>query len=1004
MPPASPARSRRCLAAVVATLSIAAVLAGSTAAAPPAEASHPAGTQLALGTISILTDNDPQGCQGQECHKFQVACPGLAAARDGWYSINRPTGTARGALVFFSGGGGDFYWAREKKGADILIDRLLQDGFAVMQVRWASAWEDAAAGEVAGAHVGCRPSTIVSWLHDNEYVPDLASGKVVQPPGAAVCGFCITGPSGGSAQVAYTLSHFGLEAKLDGVFPISGPTHAALVKGCIPDRRFEDQYRFDGASTRRIDGPLGYSASSGPFAVVNGPCRNGNPAWADAYLALGVDTGGSDYQHPATRVHVAVGQLDKVMRAHAGDYVRRLAEGAAVNGSDDDASPFVGFELIAGMGHGITEFTDGRPLSQATELEHFPGLARLRLAYLLTDVSRLPACNNGLDDDGDGTTDAAGAAPDPGCASAADASEQERSGPACDNGVDEDGDGRYDTSADEFSDRGCASPSDAGERFPAGEPDYQCDDGVDNDADGRVDFPADPGCTAHDDKFPGTGSERQPTGGGFPPVICDDGVDNDGDGLKDFKIGGGGDPDCPAPEGTSETPTVTFGDDLETSGETGVINVPVELTSPQAGTVTVGYSTSNGTATAGADYTAASGGTVSFQPSEVEESIPITLLSDTRDELDETFTITLSGPTGGVTLGDAAITVTITDDDPPPALSVSGSTVPEGNSGTRTVRFTVTLTPVSGKTVSVSYATANGTASAGSDYVARSGTLTFTPGVTSGFVDVVVNGDTVPEANETFSLLLSGPVNATVGTGSASSTITNDDAAGTSSLSIADGSVTEGNGSSVNLQLTITLTPASSQTVTVSWATSNGTAVAPGDYTAKSTTATFSPGVVSRTISVPVNGDTLNENDETFTVTLSNPTNATIADGTATGTITNDDAAGAATLTVKDGSLLEPDTGTNGSLKVKITLSAASTQTITVQFATVGGTAAEGSDYQKKTGTVTFQPGQTSKTVSVSIVGDTAGENDETFTVTLSNPTNATIADAQATCTIVDDD
>jgi chitinase len=481
-------------------------------------------------------------------------------------------------------------------------------------------------------------------------------------------------------------------------------------------------------------------------------------------------------------------------------------------------------------------------------------------------------------------------------------------------------------------------------------------------------------------------------------------VDNDGDGLKDFKIGGGGDPDCPAPEGTSETPTVTFGDDLETSGETGVINVPVELTSPQAGTVTVGYSTSNGTATAGADYTAASGGTVSFQPSEVEESIPITLLSDTRDELDETFTITLSGPTGGVTLGDAAITVTITDDDPPPALSVSGSTVPEGNSGTRTVRFTVTLTPVSGKTVSVSYATANGTASAGSDYVARSGTLTFTPGVTSGFVDVVVNGDTVPEANETFSLLLSGPVNATVGTGSASSTITNDDAAGTSSLSIADGSVTEGNGSSVNLQLTITLTPASSQTVTVSWATSNGTAVAPGDYTAKSTTATFSPGVVSRTISVPVNGDTLNENDETFTVTLSNPTNATIADGTATGTITNDDAAGAATLTVKDGSLLEPDTGTNGSLKVKITLSAASTQTITVQFATVGGTAAEGSDYQKKTGTVTFQPGQTSKTVSVSIVGDTAGENDETFTVTLSNPTNATIADAQATCTIVDDD
>ena len=137
---------------------------------------------------------------------------------------------------------------------------------------------------------------------------------------------------------------------------------------------------------------------------------------------------------------------------------------------------------------------------------------------------------------------------------------------------------------------------------------------------------------------------------------------------------------------------------------------------------------------------------------------------------------------------------------------------------------------------------------------------------------------------------------------------------------------------------------------------------------------------------------------------LSNPVSATLGTGSATGTILNDDSAGAVTISIADASLTEPDTGVNGRMKVKVTLASSSTQTITVRFDTANGTAAAGSDYKRKGGTVTFQPGQTSKVVQVVVVGDVAVEGNETFFVNLTNPVGATILDAQGLYTINNDD
>jgi hypothetical protein len=339
----------------------------------------------------------------------------------------------------------------------------------------------------------------------------------------------------------------------------------------------------------------------------------------------------------------------------------------------------------------------------------------------------------------------------------------------------------------------------------------------------------------------------------------------------------------------------------------------------------------------------------------------------------------------------------------PPTISINDVTVTEGNTGSVSAVFTVSLSAASAQQVTVQYATADGTATAGSDYTATSGTLTFAPGETSRTITVGVLGDTAVEGTETFVVNLTSPVNATIADAQGVGTILDNDTAPLPTLSINDVTVTEGNTGSVTAVFTVTLSAASAQQVTVQYATANSTATAGSDYTATSGTLTFTPGQLTRTIAVAVLGDTTFEPDETFLVNLTSPINATIADGQGVGTITNDDAPPPPTLSINDVTVTEGNTGSVNAV-FTVTLSAASTQQVTVDYATANGTATAGIDYTATSGSLTFAAGQTSRTITVPVLGDTVAESAETFVINLSNPVNAAIADGQGQGTILDND
>ncbi|GFM18767.1 hypothetical protein PO1_contig-033-21 [Mycobacterium sp. PO1] len=229
-----------------------------------------------------------------------------------------------------------------------------------------------------------------------------------------------------------------------------------------------------------------------------------------------------------------------------------------------------------------------------------------------------------------------------------------------------------------------------------------------------------------------------------------------------------------------------------------------------------------------------------------------------------------------------------------PTVSVGDASASEGDSDSTTLTFTVTLSEPAGQPVTVSYSTANGTATAaGADYTPTVGTLTFAAGETVKTVNVAVTGDTMIELDEQFTLNLSAPVNAVIGDGVGVATIVNDDVDTAPStppaVSIADLTVAEGDGEHSHFMFTVTLDKASDETVTVQYSTSDGTAIAGVDYTATTGTVTFAPGVTTQLVHVDVIGDAAAEPNETFTVTLSSPVGATLADGSAIGTITDDD-------------------------------------------------------------------------------------------------------------------
>jgi hypothetical protein len=215
--------------------------------------------------------------------------------------------------------------------------------------------------------------------------------------------------------------------------------------------------------------------------------------------------------------------------------------------------------------------------------------------------------------------------------------------------------------------------------------------------------------------------------------------------------------------------------DADVNESDGSVSLGVSLTGPSAQLITVAYATSDVTAAAGQDYTPATGA-LAFAPGETSKSVLVAVLPDVFDEDDETFQLDLSSAVNASILDGTAV-ATILDDDEVPALSIDDVEVDEGDAGTTPVTFTVTSEYAPVVDVTVDFAVLDGTAAAGSDYVAGSGTLTIPSDEDSVTVSVDVVGDADHEADETFSVVLSNPVESAIADDTGTGTILNDDMA-----------------------------------------------------------------------------------------------------------------------------------------------------------------------------------------------------------------------------------
>ncbi|MEO2005593.1 MAG: Calx-beta domain-containing protein, partial [Candidatus Poribacteria bacterium] len=444
--------------------------------------------------------------------------------------------------------------------------------------------------------------------------------------------------------------------------------------------------------------------------------------------------------------------------------------------------------------------------------------------------------------------------------------------------------------------------------------------------------------------------------------------------------------------------------------------------------VTVAVALSTSDATSGTDYGAAftesdgaNDGTLNFAAGDLTETVTVTVNGDTIDETNQTFNINLATPTTtGSTpvISDSQGVATITDDDPAPSISINDITVLE-SAGTGT--YAVTLDAASEQNVTVDFVAATGTtngATAGSDFVATSGTLTFTAGDQSENVPVTVNVDTIDEEDQTVKVTLSNAASASGSTPALADaigvlTITDDDSA--PNITIGDVTQNEADTSdgAATFDFTISLDAASEKTVTVNYAVNDGSAtdsnatalVAGGDdydkvagttlvdddSTAGDGAATFDPATADRTVvvSVSVNGDDTDEGNETFTVDLSGASNGTLSDNQGVGTITDDDPT--PIITLGDVTIPDEDNGGTNSQTFAATLSNPSSSTINANYTVAAGTASSTADFTAATGTIQFTAGNKVADTDISVVltDDGVYEGAETFTVKLDTATNA---------------
>ena len=450
-------------------------------------------------------------------------------------------------------------------------------------------------------------------------------------------------------------------------------------------------------------------------------------------------------------------------------------------------------------------------------------------------------------------------------------------------------------------------------------------------------------------------------------------------------------------------PTLSIADVSVAEGNSGtrVATFTVKLSAAVASPVGFDIATSDGSATAGSDYVARALAGETIAAGQTSRTFAVTLTGDAATEANETFNVTVSNVTGPVSVADGAAVGTILNDDGA-VLTIDDISFFEGNAGTKSAVFLVKLSQAVGAPVTFNIATANGTATAGSDYAARSLTnQTILAGQLSKPFVVNVTGDTTFEQNETFTATASavtGPV--TVLDGSATATVLNDEGP---TLSINDVWLTEGNAGTKLMTFVVTLSQVAAVPVSFKLATAPGLASAGSDYVHRAA-ATYSipAGETTFPFAVTINGDAAVETNDTFFVNLTAPTNATIADAQGVGTIINDEGS---LLTIANTSIVEGNAG-DKFMAFTLTVNPVAATPTTFTLQTVNNTALGGSDFlAANVGGLTIAAGAATRVVNIKVYGDTDVETNETFFVLLRDVTGgATVFDDRAVGTITNDD
>jgi Calx-beta domain/Domain of unknown function (DUF4114) len=426
----------------------------------------------------------------------------------------------------------------------------------------------------------------------------------------------------------------------------------------------------------------------------------------------------------------------------------------------------------------------------------------------------------------------------------------------------------------------------------------------------------------------------------------------------------------------------------------------IQLSGKSATDITVNYTTLNGTATGGSDYTATSGQLTFLAGSNATQTITVPITPDNNVEPDETFTIQLSNAIGA-TIGSTATATILNDDVLPVVTIVAGANVQEpSTNGTFILNRTGDLTSA----LTVNLGATTGTATSGVNYQAISTTATFAAGSSSSIINLTAIDDDLYEGTEKIGLSLQAGSNYTLGaTTTAEISLIDNETQPILTITPATQNILEKNAGDPANSATfqVQLSGKSATNITVNYTTTNGTATAGSDYTATSGQLTFLAGsTTAQTITVPITPDNNVEPDETFTVQLSNPVGASIGSSLATATILNDDSLPVVTITA---GINATEPSTNGTFI--LTRTGDLTTALTVTLGATSGTATSGVDYQAIGTTATFAAGSNNATINLNTIDDDIYEGTENVKLALTAGTTYTIgAAASAEISILDNE